>query len=693
MQKYQEPFLTQTGDAAGYCSVLVKEYPGLATATIYSDDGITPKANPMTTDGLGNAPFYAANGRYQLTVSGSKVVTTTKTDIQLFDPADGVASSDVVFTPAGTGAVATTVQTKLREKISIFDKCTDAEKAAIAAGLFAVNVTAAVQAAVNEAREVYAPPGGYLIDTITVPVNTKIVGERGKTIFKQNTTTGNSYGTFYSDSLSSSSKLDNISYENFTIKGPNTTPVFSEFQHLITVHGVENFRATNVDFLGFSGDGLYVGSGPSGSAERHNTNVYVTGCTFDGVNRENRNGISVIDCDGFFATQNHFENCTKSTMPGAIDIEPDSAIYHVVRNINVYKNTFKNNGGTNGNISVYIPNAAFTVKPKGFRIEGNTIDAGGLANGIFFIHAGNADTTREHDLIVSTNTVREAVRDFEFGGINGYRVLLNTFEDSQASPLIGFSSGVRKLFNGQVSKNTFLRMASSNTTGGSGLGIYDIDNLLLSDNEFIDCGKTNGTFGYAIDFGTGTSTRVKLRGNRISSPNTKTLVAIQKEAGHTFTASTNEYFENDVSSLSNFFESTNSDAIESAYSPIVSGGSTAGAGGYSVQFGAFRNVGARTFYMVKLSVNAGHTGTGQIRISLPQNAKSRSSNAECVQAVLIDGAATTGGQAAVVAPATVVNGVTGCLLVVQTNTGTASSMTIPAGAFTVYAAGSYERAL
>jgi hypothetical protein len=78
---------------------------------------VTTKANPMTTDGLGNAPFYAANGRYQITVSGSKVVTTTKTDIQLFDPAEGAAASDIGYMPAGTGAVATTVETKLREAL------------------------------------------------------------------------------------------------------------------------------------------------------------------------------------------------------------------------------------------------------------------------------------------------------------------------------------------------------------------------------------------------------------------------------------------------------------------------------------------------------------------------------------------------------------------------------------------------
>jgi glycerophosphoryl diester phosphodiesterase len=108
MQKYQEPFWTQTGPA-GYCSVLVKTYPGGVVATIYDDDGVTTKANPMTTDGLGNAPFYAANGRYQITVSGSNVVTTTKTDIILFDPSDYVLPGD--FTVDGNLTINETLTT------------------------------------------------------------------------------------------------------------------------------------------------------------------------------------------------------------------------------------------------------------------------------------------------------------------------------------------------------------------------------------------------------------------------------------------------------------------------------------------------------------------------------------------------------------------------------------------------------
>ena len=90
MQKYQDVVLLTNGQPAANVQVLVQTYPGLATATIYSDNGITPAANPLTTDSLGNFSFYAADGHYQLSVTGAGIITTVKSDILLVDvlPAD-----------------------------------------------------------------------------------------------------------------------------------------------------------------------------------------------------------------------------------------------------------------------------------------------------------------------------------------------------------------------------------------------------------------------------------------------------------------------------------------------------------------------------------------------------------------------------------------------------------------------------
>lgn len=56
-------------------------------ASLYSDNGVTPLAQPLTTDNNGYFGFYAPDGKYTLTFSGSRFATFTR-QIVLEDPAD-----------------------------------------------------------------------------------------------------------------------------------------------------------------------------------------------------------------------------------------------------------------------------------------------------------------------------------------------------------------------------------------------------------------------------------------------------------------------------------------------------------------------------------------------------------------------------------------------------------------------------
>jgi hypothetical protein len=89
MQKYQDVVLKPDGTVIQGASVLVQSYPAGVTSTIYSDDGVTTQANPMTTDSLGGFSFYAAGGQYQLVISGNEIATKTITDIQLGEETEG----------------------------------------------------------------------------------------------------------------------------------------------------------------------------------------------------------------------------------------------------------------------------------------------------------------------------------------------------------------------------------------------------------------------------------------------------------------------------------------------------------------------------------------------------------------------------------------------------------------------------
>jgi hypothetical protein len=85
MQKYANAVADLTGAPVANASVQVNLQAGGA-ATIYSDNGVTPATNPLTTDTTGAFSFYAADGRYQLVISGANIQTVTMNDVLLVDP-------------------------------------------------------------------------------------------------------------------------------------------------------------------------------------------------------------------------------------------------------------------------------------------------------------------------------------------------------------------------------------------------------------------------------------------------------------------------------------------------------------------------------------------------------------------------------------------------------------------------------
>lgn len=96
MQRYINSVAGPTGAPVSGALVQVNLWPSGMAATIYSDNGATVTTNPLTTDTNGSFSFYAADGHYQLYISGPNIQPLQVNDVMLLDgiPADqGVASS------------------------------------------------------------------------------------------------------------------------------------------------------------------------------------------------------------------------------------------------------------------------------------------------------------------------------------------------------------------------------------------------------------------------------------------------------------------------------------------------------------------------------------------------------------------------------------------------------------------------
>src|SRR5579859_2548481 len=110
MQHYSSQAFTDIGKPAGGGTITVKVAGSNTNATIYSDDGIMVKSNPFVTNNLGQFDFYAASGKYDITVTGTQITTYTLPNQVLFDPFEQTAADTgavVKSITAGSGSVVT----------------------------------------------------------------------------------------------------------------------------------------------------------------------------------------------------------------------------------------------------------------------------------------------------------------------------------------------------------------------------------------------------------------------------------------------------------------------------------------------------------------------------------------------------------------------------------------------------------
>ena len=355
------------------------------------------------------------------------------------------------------------------------------------------NDTAAVQAAVTAADRVYFPAGTYLCDTITLDANSYLYGDGASSIIKQNTVSS-SYGTLYANSGSSSTHVQNIRIDSLQLLGQVAAQGFSQFAHLISFNGVRYVEITNCTIKGFRGDGIYLGSGVVGGNERHNRNVTIRNCIIDGVNNDNRNGVSVVDGDEILIQGNTFINCTKNTMPGCIDVEPDANAFHIVRNIRIVNNFFENCQGNVGFIGFVLSAATFTNQPKNFIVANNVFQ--GTSDGVTFIN-NYASYTEPFRVVISNNsgTVGRFL-DFQ-KWVYGVTISGNSIQSSSTS-VLGFAA-TDVCTNFSIVGNNFIGDGATQC-----LSIRSTSGLNIANNTF------NNFYDNHINFGLSGSTISKV---------------------------------------------------------------------------------------------------------------------------------------------------------------------------------------
>ena len=371
--------------------------------------------------------------------------------------------------------------------------------------------------------------GIYIVNSIVLDSNVNIVGQGWDSILLQKS--GATYGVSVNPGNGGTpNPADNkhdIIIRDIQFKGTVEKEGFREHFHLLNLNAVTNVVIINCKFVGWRGDGIYIGSSNVPRTERHNQRIKISECLFDGINNDNRNAVSIIDGNEIIVDKNTFINCTRADMPGAIDIEPNRDTFAVINDIKITNNSFQNVGGAGGVITMSIPvSQKDLITPvNNILIEGNKINDLFMTNlrsdGIRLQQKQQIEeSTPPNDIIVSNNIIKHIRRPFRILAIKGVKFINNTFEDSTYSALVDYGDE-HKVQDIEFSSNIFKELGSSD---GIGVNVFAVTNIIFINNVFDNIGLFNGSYGLALKFSSTYIDWVRIEKNLFQGKRTTTAI-------------------------------------------------------------------------------------------------------------------------------------------------------------------------
>ena len=467
-------------------------------ATYTTSAGNIAHSNPIVLDAAGRVPsggeiWLTSNLAYKFVLQTSANVTVQTLD-NVGGGVDGASlgassgSSLVGFIQSGSGAVARTVQAKLRETVSVLDFGADPTGVS--------DSTTAFLNAMTAAFSVFVPEGTYKVDAsnssgcrITSGSGYHLFGEGEKSVIRRGSYNPAQANIIF-DSGSASTFIDDIKISNLKFLGDVATLGHNElYGHMIRMGGVRRVLIEKCYFEGPRSDALLVDSGPGGpSSERHNFDVTVRDCVFNGVvygADGGRNAISVIDVDGMLVEGNSFRDWSRNDMPGSIDFEPNYS-FGVIKNVRVANNKFTNTAGTGGHVVFACDNIP-TANQQNWIVTGNEFSgATGTAGAAVYLLTEkvtpSVPSTAGQNIVIANNTATDCnwfVDKFK-GSVNGITISNNVVNFAGSTQgAVRFSDGTTTytLTDAIITGNSFI------TTINIPVQITDnIVNLVFSNN-------------------------------------------------------------------------------------------------------------------------------------------------------------------------------------------------------------------
>jgi hypothetical protein len=372
-----------------------------------------------------------------------------------------------------------------------------------------------------------ASDGAYLIDGATLPAGAKLSGDGEASILRAAPGAKN---VLVAMSAAPARTLDGIALTDLRIEGPVAQVGFHEHWHLVALSGVRGVRIERVQFVGFAGDGLYLGAEREGPTRepRVVSDVVVRNCLFDGVNNDNRNGISVTGGSNITITQCRFRRCTRSNMPGPIDFEPDAFPFYRLAQIIVSDCDFEECGGNVGQVAFAIP--AIVPPPRGIKIMGNRFRAYRGTGGdiVITINRQPDAAMPTMDLLIADNIGFNGDGGVQIFSAKGLNIRNNRWISYSSRSFLGFAAAEAGVTDASISD----QYEGCGWRDGVALAIYKGDNIRVEGARFIATG--NGGPGSApLYIGPGRVRRLAIIANDWrDNPAARGLIIVERGADY-----------------------------------------------------------------------------------------------------------------------------------------------------------------
>lgn len=412
--------------------------------------------------------------------------------------------------------------------------------------------SSAVQKAMATNKNVWFPAGTYYVGNLKLRSEQSLAGEGPASVLRQKVEAMYCISANLRDEGCTSlhCNISALSIRNLRFEGQAGNRAFDEHVYLLNLNGVSDVIIEDCQFIGYVGDGIYIGSGNSLGTERHNERVTIRYCLFDGVLKQNRNGISIIDGTDIIIDHCVFTRSGRFDMPGAIDLEPDATndSFARIKRITIQNCEFRDIGAAaliaislrpNDKIT-YPANNVTIYNCKGFgpspaqqaglRIMQNAQDES----------YSPTDRSPPLNLHVSDCYFEGIYHPFLIRATKGVHIKNTTFYKSPAAAALGVHSGQQRNKDITLVNVVFKQIGVDGREGGHGLQVYGNDRIKLERCTFEDCGAFNDNAGGALCFtGQCSSSYISLINTTIHSTLQRTPYGIRVSPTHQLKPVTN----------------------------------------------------------------------------------------------------------------------------------------------------------